>query len=452
MSGKVWVVAGREYRVSVRSKSFVVAILLMPVFMFGGVGVQLLMEDRVDTDTKKVAVVDRSGKLFDTLAASAEQYNAQEVYRSRITRDGAADSEKAGGEESRKQVRSKIALHQISPATDPESQRLELSDRVRNKELFAIIEIGADILNPDGGVDPGIMYYSNSPTYEDIQRWLRRVVSDRVREVRLAQAGIDQKLVERAMMPPWIESLGLVTRGEGGKVEAAKQVNQLQTFMVPFGLVMLMWISMMMATQPLLHGAIEEKMQRISEVLLGSVRPFDLMLGKLIGYVGMALTLIGVYSIGIYFVARHFDALDIVPVAMLGWFVVYLSLAILMFGSVFLAIGACCNDLREAQNLMMPVMMVMVLPMMALGTVLRFPSSQFSTVLSLIPFATPMVMMVRQSVPPGVPMWQPIAGVAGTLLTTLLCVWAAGRVFRVGLLMQGKPPKLTDLAKWAIRG
>ncbi|GJQ26076.1 MAG: ABC transporter permease [Phycisphaerae bacterium] len=452
MSGKVWVVAGREYRVSVRSKSFVVAILLMPVFMFGGIGVQLLMEDRVDTDTKQVAVVDRSGKLFETLATAAEQYNAQEVYRSRMDRNTSAGQETSGSAAPRKQVRSKIALQQVAPAKDREAQRLELSDRVRNKELFAIIEIGADILNPEGGADPGIMYYSNSPTYEDIQRWLRRVVSDRVREVRLAQAGIDQKLVERAMTPPSIESLGLVTRGEGGKVESAKQVNQLQTFMVPFGLVMLMWVAVMMATQPLLHGAIEEKMQRISEVLLGSVRPFDLMLGKLIGFVGMALTLIGVYSIGIYFVARHFDALDLVPIAMLGWFVVYLSLAILMFGSLFLAVGACCNDLREAQNLVMPIMLVMVLPLMALGTVLRFPSSQFSTVLSLIPFATPMVMMVRQAVPPGVPIWQPMVGVIGTLLTTLLCVWAAGRIFRVGLLMQGKPPKLTDLAKWAIRG
>jgi ABC-2 type transport system permease protein len=123
-----------------------------------------------------------------------------------------------------------------------------------------------------------------------------------------------------------------------------------------------------------------------------------------------------------------------------------------MFGSLFLAVGACCNDLREAQNLVMPIMLVMVLPMMALGTILRHPGSEFATVLSLIPPATPMVMLLRQAVPPGVPAWQPVAGAVGTLLTTLVCVWAAGRVFRVGLLMQGKPPKLTDLVKWAIRG
>jgi len=141
-----------------------------------------------------------------------------------------------------------------------------------------------------------------------------------------------------------------------------------------------------------------------------------------------------------------------IPYHLLGWFLVFQSLAILMFGSLFLAAGSCCNDLREAQNLMMPIWIVLCIPFFALGTIIRHPGSDFAVYLSLFPPATPMLMMLRMAIPPGVPLWQPVIGIVGALLTTLFCVWVAGRIFRVGLLLQGKPPRIGDLVKFAIRG
>ncbi len=114
---------------------------------------------------------------------------------------------------------------------------------------------------------------------------------------------------------------------------------------------------------------------------------------------------------------------------MLAWFVVFQALAALMYGSLFIAIGAACTDMKETQNLLWPVMMLAVLPMFVLGSVLQEPNSAVATGLSFFPFATPMLMIVRQSVPPGVENWQPILGVVVVLVTTLLCVWAGGTDF-----------------------
>jgi ABC-type Na+ efflux pump permease subunit len=136
----------------------------------------------------------------------------------------------------------------------------------------------------------------------------------------------------------------------------------------------------------------------------------------------------------------------------MGWFVVFQSLAILMFGSMFLAAGSCCNDLREAQNLVLPIWLPMIIPFFFLSTVMEHPDSLFATALSLFPPATPMLMLLRMSLPPAPALWQPIVGAIGTLVTTVVCVWLAGRVFRVGLLLSGKPPKFSQMLRWVVSG
>ena len=434
---KLLVIARREYRATVRSKTFVVAIVMMPIFMFGGVAVQKFTEEKMEGDTKTVAVVDHSGKLFDSLTAAAERHNS---------------APEADSDSKRKTAKSRFAMERAPNSSgDPDRERLALSDRVRNKEIFAFIEIAPDILDR---ADPsiGIKYYSNEPTYSDIERWLSRAVNDKVRSVRLSTAGINKDLVEKCMTPVKVESLNLFTRSPNGEIMQAEPINEFLVFIVPLILIMLMFSSLMMTIQPLLQSVLEEKMQKISEVLLGSVRPFDLMAGKLLGYVAVAITLVVIYMFGGFWVARQYGYDKIVPMHLIGWFLVYECMAILMYGSLYLAVGSCCNDVREAQSLIMPVALVLVVPMMLLGTIIRHPTSGLATALSLFPPTTPMVMVARMTIPPGVPTWQPIAGIVGTFLGSVLCVWVAGRIFRVGLLMQGKAPRLPDLVKYAIHG
>ncbi len=433
---KLWVVAMREYRATVRTKAFVVAIILVPIFMLGGIGVTALTKGRIDNAPKKVAVLDRSGKAYDFLAEAAAKRN-EDIK-----------------DETGKLTDSPFEFEPVAvDASALDEQRLELSDRVRSKDVFAFIEISPEIINAGApSAEPPIRYYSNQPTYDQITRWLSRVVNDRIISARLADAGIDRAIVERAMLPVSVDNLGLLERGASGDIKQAERVNPMMVIFVPLGIIMLMWMALMMTTQPILSGVIEEKMQKISEVLLGSIRPFDLMLGKLVGFVGVAVTLIGIYLVGGWAVANYYGRGDMIPMHLVGWFMLFLTLAIFMYGALFLAAGACCNELREAQNLVMPIWLLLLIPMFTLGTVLQHPSSNFAVGLSLFPPSTPLVMMVRMSMAPGVPMWQVGLGVLGTILTTLLFVWASGRVFRVGLLMQGKAPKPTEIIKWVFQG
>jgi ABC-type Na+ efflux pump permease subunit len=182
------------------------------------------------------------------------------------------------------------------------------------------------------------------------------------------------------------------------------------------------------------------------------VRPFELMLGKLLGMTGVSLTITAVYLGGAWWAAHRYGFADNVGGGLLAWFCAFQALAALMYGSLFIAIGAACTDMKETQNLLWPVMLLACLPLFALGSVLQEPNSPVSTGLSFFPFATPMLMIARQGVPPGPAWWQPPLGAALVLATTLACVWAAGRIFRVGILMQGKGARPGEMLKWVLRG
>jgi ABC-2 type transport system permease protein len=129
-----------------------------------------------------------------------------------------------------------------------------------------------------------------------------------------------------------------------------------------------------------------------------------------------------------------------------------LILALLIFGSVFIAVGAAATDVKDTQTLMMPIMIIACIPFFALSAIIQDPNGIIAQVCTFFPFATPMLLVARESVPPGVPIWEMIAGIVLVLVTTLLCVWAAGRIFRIGILMTGKPPSFRQMVAWAIKG
>ncbi len=437
---KVLVIASREYQAAVRTKAFILSIVLMPIMMGGSIAVQMLLKDKVDIRDKKLVVLDRTGELFPAIAEAAAQRNETEIYKE--------DSAE------RKQIRPKFVVQsgENLPA-EPEKAALELSNRVRKGELFAFLTIGPEAIHP--GSDPSqaaVDYFSNTPTYDDLVDWLSLRINERVREHRFAEASLDAATVRKAMARTPVANLGLVTLDAEGKIKPAERTNELASFFVPMGFMMLMFMVIMVAASPLLQAVIEEKMQRIAEVLLGSVSPFELMLGKLLGTVGVSLTLSAVYLVGGYFAVRYAGLRQFFALSLGIWFVVYTILAVLLYGSVFSAIGAAVSDLKEAQTIMTPVMLILVAPMFVWINVLKEPTSTFSVVASLLPPATPMLMIMRQSVPPYVPLWQPLLGVTLVLLTTLAVVWAAGRIFRVGILMQGRGAKVGEMLRWVVKG
>jgi ABC-2 type transport system permease protein len=215
---------------------------------------------------------------------------------------------------------------------------------------------------------------------------------------------------------------------------------------------MLMFMTIFLAAQPMLESVLEEKSQRIAEVLLGSVNSLQLMAGKLLGGLGGSLTVVATYAAGGLAVAWYFDALQLLPLRIVPWFLVYQILAVMMFGSLFLAVGAACNQLKEAQSMLMPIWLLMMCPLFVWIHVVRDPTGSFGTWLSFLPPATPLLMVLRLGASAAVPWWQPALGIPVMLAATWLCVFAAARVFRIGILAQGKTPKLGELLRWAVRG
>jgi ABC-2 type transport system permease protein len=445
---KVLVIALRDYNAAVRTKAFLIGLLIMPVMMGGSLLMQWLLQGFHDTKDKRFAVVDRTpgAKLLPVIEAAADLYNRTKLFDDRGT-----------------QVEPRLVIEPVGPADDSpaavDDLRERLSQRVRNGEIFGFLEVGPDALAlPPSAAGPEdsrrtIRYQSNRPTYLTFPHLMQTVLNQAVREARGREEELSDEQIRALTYPVTFESKGLSRRDPvTGKVEDATKQSEIAPFAVPFGLMMLMFMVIMMGASPLMQGVVEEKMQRIAEVLLGSVRPFQLMLGKLLGMTGVSLTMAAVYLGGALWAAHRYGFAEYVPAELLAWFFLFQALASLMYGSLFIAIGAVCSDMRETQNFLWPVMLLATLPMFVIVNVLQEPSSAVSTGLSFFPFATPSLMIARQAVPPGVPWWQPVAGVAGVLLTTLLCVWAAGRVFRVGLLMQGKGARLGEVARWVFRG
>ena len=220
------------------------------------------------------------------------------------------------------------------------------------------------------------------------------------------------------------------------------------TFVMPFALMYLLFIALMSSAPQLLTAVIEEKMSRISEVLISSITPVQLMLGKLLGVAAVASLLALIYLGGGVYALLQTGQTELIQPALLAWFVVYLLCAVLMFGSVFVAIGAACSDLKDSQSMMQPIMIFLFLPMLASVVVLKQPNSTLSVVASLFPTASPFLMLIRLAMTPPPPLWQVGLSVALAIGTVVVFVWAAGKIFRVGLLMQGKPPNLPELWRW----
>jgi ABC-2 type transport system permease protein len=298
-----------------------------------------------------------------------------------------------------------------------------------------------------------VRYQSNSPTYDDFQKWARPILEHTVQDIRFQRAELPGDTVRSALQPVPLLVKGLSEKdAETGTIQEGKDENPVVSVLVPAALMMLMFILILVAATPAMQGVVEEKMQRIAEMMLGSIRPFELMMGKLIGLMGVSLTLAAVYLGGAYWAAQHYGVAELVSLPVLAWFVAYQVVAIVMYGALFIAVGAACSDIRDTQTMVWPVMLVAILPLFVWINVAKEPTSTFSTVASFIPTATPMLMVIRLAVPPGIGLWQPALGLVLMLITTLVCVYVAGRIFRVGILMQGKGASFRDIARWIIYG
>ncbi len=325
----------------------------------------------------------------------------------------------------------------------------DLNRRVGDGELFAYFVINAD---PVEGAE-GAKYVSANLTDDDLRDWFQRLASETVRDRRLAQENINPEIASWVQEPLRFAAKQVGKGGIEKQVEARDMVRQ----WAPAVFVYLLWMAIFTIANMLMTNTIEEKSNRIMEVLLSSVSPIELMAGKIMGIAATGLTLVGswvlFFIVGSRLLPRllgldlDFDLTVITadPFFMVS-FVVYFVLGYLFYAAVLVGIGSVCNSLKEAQNLMGPIMLVMFVPLMTMMPIVEDPNGTLAKVLSYIPPFTPFVMMNRAAAPPtGM---EYLVSTLVLLIAVGVALWAAAKVFRIGILMTGKPPKIREIFQW----
>src|SRR5688572_11573674 len=336
------------------------------------------------------------------------------------------------------------AKYQHVPATG------DLSKRVGDAELFAYLEVGKDPVKDNSG----FVIVSRNLTDDDLKEWYENLATEVVRKRRLQQEGISPRTAA------WLGSETEFTQrtvSESGEQTAVGMKDRLRQN-APMVFVYILWISIFSITQQLLLSTIEEKSTRISEVLLSSVSPVQLMVGKILGVATTGLLMVTTWVATAFLATKYvprmlgasasqsdFSALMSDP-ALLASFVVYFLLGYLLYSAILIGIGSVVNTIQEAQSLQTPIIMLLMLPLLAMIPIGRDPNGTFARVMSYLPPFTPFVMMNRAAGPPTM-----LEYVTTTLLliaAIAFTLWAAAKVFRIGILMTGKPPKAREILQW----
>lgn len=328
--------------------------------------------------------------------------------------------------------------------------------------LFALIlipaEVESDIVRPatlqrvilgDGG-PRGVQYWAGNLTDTRLSNAIQTSINNAIRQQEYASLGIDidtVRNVQRTRLP--------LSRLDPGKTEGNEEVSQADTFRqwAPMGFVYLIFISLMQSVQYLLSNTIEEKSNRIMEVLMASVTPRELMLGKLLGIGATGITTILAWILSFFVFIQLYQSLETAVIVqvldvllssdLIPYFVFYYLCCYALYAGIFLAIGSLCNTLKEAQSLMMPLMMMLVIPLLTMSFIAQDPNGMLARVMSWIPLFTPFTMMNRAAAQP--PLFDLIGTTVLLIVTIAAVLMLSGRIFRQGVLRTGQPPRIVEL-------
>lgn len=472
---KIFTVAWREFSATVFTKGFILGIVMAPVMLAIVAGAVALMKNQKGPQiVGSVAVIDRTGLLKDRIIfnfseAGIEKERGEDRQRAREdleraqkrgmqpSTEGQADAALAIAKAAGSGDGPKLSLEFIPPeaALDEAKKPLETAQIRREREggpsdvsRIAVLVVDPPTVRGDAkGEYPAFQaFYADRLDFEVKQqiegRVARAIVDARVAsDPRIASSGLSPEDLHKLLKRPDAESKTVVLGGE-------KKSNGELQMLVPMAFMMLLMMSVFTSGQYLLTSTVEEKGNRVMEVLLSAVSPTQLMTGKVLGYMGVGLLILGLYgSLGVAGLVA-FAATGLIQPIQLVYLVVFFMIAYFLVASMMAAIGAAVNDMREAQTLMSPIMVLMMLPWLTWFLIQRAPNSPLATALSFIPGPNPFVMMIRVCGSEPVPSWQIGVGILVGVLSVIGAAWAAGKIFRIGALMYGKPPNFKTLWQW----
>jgi len=246
------------------------------------------------------------------------------------------------------------------------------------------------------------------------------------------------------------DAITRVARGQSITVTETEERESFEglNFILPAAFMFLLIMGIMGGGHGLMTSTIEEKSSRVVEVLLSAVSPIELMAGKLLGHMSASLLGMSIYLVVGLIVLSSFSLFGLIEPMLILYLFLFFFIAFFTLGSFMMAVGAAVNELRETQSLMMPVMIIMMLPWFLWMPISRDPNSTLSLVASFLPPVNTIGMMLRLSSTELPPAWQVWASIGVGILGVYAAIWFAARVFRIGLLLTGKPPDLRTLIRW----
>lgn len=422
----------REYIQRVRSKMFILSTILLPAVMslFGIVPAVILSIDA--GGPMRVAVVDQTGKIYTRLEESlGDEQPSDQSDQMRLRPD-------VGGR--------KFALQQVAAVgPDADAQRAQLDARLRNKEIDGYLIIPPDFLQ-HGQAE----FFNNNPGDILSNSGLQRALNRAVREQRLIEAKVDSETRQGVFRPVRLQSKKNGAAGEGR--------NANESFILVFGVGFVMYLAILMYGQIILGAVIEEKETRIAEILFSSVKPFTLMMGKLVGVSLVALTQLAIWGLafgafalyGVNLLQSRGMKITVpsVPFVYYVYFALFFLLGYFIYATIYALVGSMVTTAQEGGQLAMPIILILVVSFYLFLPVSRSPDSPFSFWVSMIPFSSPVAMLVR-IVTQTPPFWQIALSLLIGFGAVIAIMWIASRIYRVGMLMYGKRASIPEALRWA---
>ena len=419
---KVWAVIRREFIERVRSKWFLISTILGPLFMISVTVLPSLLMTRSGKVNHIVLVDEGAGGFAERLKTQLEGS-------------------------------SRYAVTVITATSDRhDALRDSLTDATRSEAIDGFLTVS------DATVESGVAEYRgrnvSSLTDMAVMEGLLRqsVVSER-----LSRHGVDAAVVQEAQRGINLHTLRVTKHGATGE-------SGMVTFFLGYAVGIVLYMVILIYGINVMRSVLEEKQTRIIEVLVSSLRPFQLMLGKVIGVGAVGLFQFGIWAFTgyliVHFLAQilgifHVSAVQARAITMpaisgtlLAVVAVYFVLGFLLYSALFAVVGASVTADSEAQQAQQPVMMLLVFSLIVSFAALNDPGGQLAIVTSMIPFSSPIIMPVRVATS-DVPSSQLALSLAISIASSLLVVWLSARVYRIGILMYGKRPNLKELWRWA---
>ena len=423
---KIWVIIKREYLVRVRTRAFVIGTIISPVLLLALIILPAFLAERGGGGQRRVTVLDQSNDplLFDAIKRRVESNETD------FTEPGFASG-----------TRFVLSRQPLRADQSP-------NDWIRRENEGEKSDRSYLILGPDVMDAAATEYHAKNLSDFSI-RALEQAVSAAISERRLLKAGFDPAQISSYMKPVDMRKFKIDVSGE------STEGGMRQDFIVAFALLFFLYMTVLFYGLFVMRGVIEEKQSRIVEVLISSVRPTQMMVGKLIGIGLVGMTQIGIWALstavlstaGVAMFATRGAKVPHVPMSLLVYFVLFFVLGFFLYATLYAAVGAIVSSEEDAQQVQFPVTMLLVVPMMIFGLVMANPNSTSSIVLSMVPFFAPTLMMLRIAVI-NPPVWQVVLSMVIMLATIAGMLWLSSKIYRVGILMYGKRPNLAELGRW----